>query len=195
MPATTTDRYTVRRKVLQIFGASFHIYDSEDRIVGFCRQKAFKLREDLRLYTDESCSKELFRIRARQIIDIGVTFDVTLPDGSSLGSLRRKGLKSLVRDEWLILSPEGQEIGLIQEDSGSLAMLRRLIEVAALLFPQSFTVTTAAGDLVATLRTHFNLFVRRIGIAVHADHPEIDDLILLAIGCLIAAIESRDQSW
>ncbi len=40
--------YRLRRKVLKLFGASFHVYDGE-RVVAFCSQKAFKLREDIRL--------------------------------------------------------------------------------------------------------------------------------------------------
>ena len=79
--------YTVRRKVLKIFGAAFHVYDAQGGLVGYCKQKAFKLKEDIRLFTDESCSTELLRLAARQMIDFGATYDVTTPQGDAIGSL------------------------------------------------------------------------------------------------------------
>ena len=91
------EQYTIRRKLITIFGASFHIYGPDGQVVGYCRQKAFKLREDIRLFTDESRSTEIMVMKARQIIDFGATYDVTLSDGRTIGSLRRKGFKSLLR--------------------------------------------------------------------------------------------------
>lgn len=50
------EAYTIRRKVLKLFGAAFHIYNPAGAVVGFCKQKAFKLKEDIRVYTDETCA-------------------------------------------------------------------------------------------------------------------------------------------
>ena len=36
-------------EVLKIFGAAFHIYDPHGALVGYCKQKAFKLKEDIRM--------------------------------------------------------------------------------------------------------------------------------------------------
>ena len=97
------ETYTIRRQVFRIFGAAFHIYGPAGPLAGYCKQKAFKLREDIRIYTDESCSTELIRIAARSILDFSTTYDILLGSGAVLGSIRRKGLKSsFVRDEWLI---------------------------------------------------------------------------------------------
>lgn len=43
------DTFLIRKKVLKIFGGSFHIYsdDSQTELLGFCRLKAFKLKEDI----------------------------------------------------------------------------------------------------------------------------------------------------
>ena len=187
------EQYTVRRKIFKLFGASFHVYDDSGNVVAFCKQKAFKLREDIRLYTDESMSSELLTMKTRNIIDFGATYDVALPSGEIIGSLRRKGLKSFVRDSWMIFGPDGREMATLREESSMLAVLRRLHEVFAMLSPQKFEVHSTDGLHIATLRTHMNPFVYRLGIAIHADHPELDELIVLAAGCLIAAIEGRQN--
>jgi len=189
------ERYTIRRKILTIFGASFHIFDEHGSVVGFCRQRAFKLREDIRVFTGEDRRDELIRMRARSIIDFGTTYDVTLPSGQVIGSLRRKGLRSMVRDSWLVFDEQGRQIATLEEDSGGKAFARRILPLADVLMPQTFHLTRDAdGARLATLRTHFNLFVYRLGIAVHAEDEVIDDLLVLATGCLIAAIEGRQSS-
>lgn len=76
------EKYTIRRKVLKIFGAAFHIYDAQGQVIGYCKQAAFKLKEDLRIYTDESMQRELLRISARHIIDFGATYDIKPPKGT-----------------------------------------------------------------------------------------------------------------
>ena len=185
------EQYTLRRKIFSFLGASFHVYDDTGSVVAFCRQKALKLREDIRLYTDESKTEELLTMKTRSVIDFGATYDIALPGGEIIGSLRRKGLRSFVRDSWLIYGPEGEELATLEEDSSMLAILRRVHEVFALFSPQKFEVVARDGQHIATLRSHFNPFVFRLGIAIHADHAELDERIVIAAGCLIAAIEGR----
>lgn len=194
------EQYTIRRKFFQIFGAGFHIYDAQGQVVGFCKQKAFRIREDLRIFTDDTCSKQLLQITTRSIWDISGVYTVLDETGQPIGALKRQGLKSLFfRDSWEILGPEQKLIGTIQEDSGFLAILRRLHEIFGVLFPQKYNVSDAAGNQIARYRQHFNPFVYRLGVALHNpggagvnDGP--DELILLAAACVIAAIEGRQSS-
>ncbi len=189
------ERYTVRRKILTVLGARFHVYDEQGRVVAFCHQKAFKLREDIRLYTDETMAETLLVLRARGIIDFGVTLDVVLPDGSSLGSMRRKGMRStFVRDEWQIFDPSGGRVATLSERGSFAPFARRFIDSAAVFLPQKFSmVRDADGAEIARYRQHFHPLVYRLGIApIHADE-HLDDLLILAAGCLIAAIEGRQS--
>ena len=160
-----------------------------------CKQKAFKLKEDLRIFTDDTCATELLRISTQQILDIEATYSVAVPTGESLGSLRRKGLKSILRDEWLVFAHSGEQIGTILEDSQWKATVRRIIELAKVLMPQSFTLRRTDGREIATFRQHFNPFIYRLGVSiVHAPdtvQDAFDDLFILAAGSLIAAIEGR----
>ncbi len=160
-------------------------------MVAFCRQKAFKLREDIRFYTDETKSQELLTMKTRSIIDFGATYDIAMPGGEIIGSLRRKGLRSLVRDSWLVFGPDGTELATLNEDSSILGILRRVHELFVLLSPQKFEMMSRDGIHIASLRIHFNPFVYRLGNAIHEEHEELDELIVLAAGCLIAAIEGR----
>ena len=194
MPATTPalpwdlPSFRIRRKVLKLFGASFHVYDGE-RVVAFCDQKAFKLREDIRLYHDETKSKELMLIRARQVIDFAACYDIV--DAASqqkVGALRRKGLASILRDSWEVLDNDDKPLGKCQEDSAAMAMLRRFIN----LIPQTFRLQAPQGGAVV-FKQRFNPFVYSLEVTIPAD-VGIDRRLVFATAVLLAAIEGRQQS-
>jgi uncharacterized protein YxjI len=117
-PAFRHMQYLFRRKVLKLFGGAFHVYDENGNVLFYSKQKAFKLKEDFRIYSDESQTQELLTIKTPQILDIGATYNVQdVTTGDAVGALRRKGLKSIFKDEWVILSKEGKEIGTLTETS------------------------------------------------------------------------------
>ncbi|ATB29602.1 hypothetical protein [Melittangium boletus] len=184
-------RYVIRRKVFKLFGGAFHIYDEAGQVVFYSKMKAFKLKEDLRVFTGEDMREEVLTIKARNILDISATYDVTDPTtGEKLGALRRKGLKSMLRDEWLVLDVRDQEVGLLQEDSMMLALVRRLLSN---LVPQTFT-GTIGGTPVLSFRQHFNPFVQRISLDFSMDRSgKLDRRLGIAAAVLLCAIEGRQQ--
>lgn len=189
------EQYTIRRKFFKVFGAAFHVYDEHGSVIGYCKQKAFKLREDIKLYTGEDMSDMLLTLSTQQIIDFGATYNITLPDGTTLGSLRRKGLKSsFVRDEWLVFNTSGEEIAKVRETGSFAPIARRYIDYANIFFPQRYEITRAKnGKLIALLRQHFNPVVFRMGVSIRDEDDDLDDLLILGAACLIAAIEGRQD--
>jgi len=193
MAQAPDERYTIRAKLFDIV-PQFHVYDASGELIGYCRQKLFKFREEIILYTDKSREKELLRINARQVIDFSATYDVSLPDGTGIGSLRRKGMRStFFRDAYLLFDADNNQVGSLQEDSAWRGVLRRYVDYASMLLPQRFHLTDANERRIATLRQHFNPFVLRLGIAIHHEDERLDDLMLIATGLLAAAIEGRQR--
>jgi len=192
--ARPPEQYTVRRKILKLFGSAFFVFDESGQVAGYCKQKAFKLKEDIRIFTSTACTTELVVLKARSIIDFGATYDVSLPSGELLGSFRRKGIKStFLRDEWLVFDAEGRQLGTLAERGSVGPFVRRYIEIAAAFMPQKYDLHDMSQRHVAGYRQHFNWFVYRLGVAVLAEDTELDDLMLLSGACLIAAIEGRQQ--
>ena len=46
-----------------------------------------------------------------------------------LGAFKRKGWRSLLRDEWIVMDASDQEIGFLKEDNAMIATLRRFISL------------------------------------------------------------------
>ena len=170
------DTYTVRRKFLSFAGAKFHIYGPNDALVLYCKLKAFRLREDIRVYNDESLSQEVIRITTPQILDIGATYDVVDSiNGESVGKLRRKGLKSILRDEWLLLDTAGNELG---KGAGGLAGAGAGQAVRALRQPRAAprnTLRPWAGGRWRGSRQNFNPLLIKITLDFSADSGDLLD--------------------
>jgi hypothetical protein len=182
------DRFLVRRKVFRILGAGFHVYDAAGRVVGFSEQRAFKLKEDIRVFSDERKSRELLMIRARQIIDFSAAYDVVdAVEGRKVGAARRKGWSSILRDSWELLDANDQPIAHLQEDSTALALLRRLLTN---LIPQRYHLLAAGERQIAAMSQRFNPFVFKLDVEVDRD-CQVDRRLVLATAILLAAIEGR----
>ncbi len=188
-PAFQHREYLFRRKVFKLFGGAFHVYDTNGNVVFYSKQKAFKLKEDFRIYSDESMNQELLSITTPHILDIGATYNISdATTGEAVGALRRKGLKSIITDEWVILSKEGQEIGIVAETSMITALLSRFIS----LIPQTYVVR-ANGQEVAEIKQHFNPFVLKYTMTISDVGFSIDPRLLIATGILLAGIEGRQK--
>lgn len=185
------EKYLIRRKVLTVGGGQFHIYNDAGELVLFCKQKAFKLKEDIRLYTDENMDEEIITIHARTAIDFSAMYDVIdTKENKKIGALQRKGARSMIRDEWTVFDENDYEIGIIIEDSTGLALLRRFLSN---LIPQNFDLLMN-GKKVVDLKQQFNPFVYKLEVDYSVDDEKsIDRRMGIASGILIAAIEGRQN--
>lgn len=185
------DQYLLKRQVFALTG-KLRFYDPQGNLVLFSEQKMFKLREDIRIYADEQKSREVLSIKARQIIDFSAAYDVVdSASGQKVGALRRKGLKSILRDEWEVLDTNDQVVGMLFEDNMTQAMLRRLL--LGSLLPQNYDMTM--GDQrVADLKQRFNLFRYELDLDFSMDTARrLDRRIGVAAAVLLAIIEGKQS--
>jgi len=183
--------YLLHRQVFALTG-KFRFYDPMGNLVMFSEQKMFRLREDIRVYSDESKQNEVLMIKARQIIDFSAAYDVIdSATGEKVGVLRRKGWRSLLRDEWEVLNAQDQLLGALFEDSMSLALLRRFLLGSFL--PQNYDLTVNSAR-VADLRQRFNLFRYELDLDLSENVArQLDPRLAIAAAILLAAIEGKQS--
>ncbi|RJP50982.1 MAG: hypothetical protein C4586_04885 [Anaerolineaceae bacterium] len=189
-PIFQYNHYLLKRQVFALTG-KFRFYAPNGQLVLFSEQKMFKLREDIRVFSDESKTQEVLMIKARQIMDFSAAYDVMdSATGQKLGALRRKGFASLLRDEWEILDAGDNVIGSLFEDSMGLALVRRFLTG---LIPQNYDITIGA-TRVADLKQNFNPFSYQLNVDFSMDIThQMDRRIGIAAGILLAAIEGRQS--
>ena len=184
--------YLLKRQAIALTG-KFRFYDPAGRLVMFSEQKMFRLREDIRVYDGEDKAREVLSIKARQIMDFSAAYDVVDTElNQKVGVLRRKGLRSILRDEWEVLDANDRVIGQLFEDSIGLAMLRRFLLGSWL--PQNYDLTVGE-TRVADLKQNFNLFRYELNLDFSMDTlNRLDRRVGIAAGILLAAVEGKQDS-
>lgn len=184
--------YLLKRQVLALTG-KLRFYDPTGELAMFSEQKMFRWKEDIRVYADESKTREVLSIKSRQIIDFSAAYDVVDTEtNQKVGALRRKGWRSLLRDEWEILDENDNVKGLLFEDSIGLALLRRLVVGSWL--PQNYDIIFGA-TRVADLRQNFHLFRYELNLDFSMDVSRLLDRRLgIAAGILLATMEGKQDN-
>ena len=178
------DRYYIQTKFLRIFGGAFWFKDANDQVIAYSKQKRFKLKEDIVLYTDETCAQPLLAIKARSVIDFGATYDIVdATTGENLGAARRKGLKSIFKDTWKILDANGNEYAELVEDS--VAILRRFVP----FIPAKYHFSVQ-GQHDIMMYQRFNPIIKKTDILIPEGHP-LDRRVIAAVALLNSVIEGR----
>jgi len=191
-PIFQSPTYLLRRQAIAFTG-KFRFYDPAGRLVLFSEQKMFKLREDIRVYADENKSQEVLSVKARQIMDFSAAYDVVdTALNQKVGALRRRGLQSILRDEWEVLDANDNVVGKLFEDSVGLALLRRLL--LGSLLPQNYDITFGE-TRVADLKQNFNLFRYELNLDFSMDTTQrLDRRLGIAAGLLLAVVEGKQSN-
>jgi uncharacterized protein YxjI len=186
------DRFTIDQLIRPM--ANLYRISAGATPVAFVRQKKLALKEDIRFYADESETEELFRIKARAVMEFGGRYDVTTPAGEKVGVLGKVFGKSLLRSTWAILDASEQEIAIAKERSQFCAIVRRVIDAVPYgdFIPILFHFTIDRGE------THLGDLNRRIGIRDTYDldlsgdaERTIDRRLAIALAIALDALQSR----
>jgi hypothetical protein len=181
----TQSHYIIRRKFWSVFERVFRVFTADGQLIMYIRHPLLKLREEFMVYGDEDMTQPLLRVKSRQVIAINFSYDVSdAQTGQLLGSVQKRGLRSILRDKFIILDPFGAEIGHAEEQGA--ALLRRLFPI--LLSKHAIFV---AGEQVAFIRQQFRLFTKEF--TVTARPSSVDPRFVLAVALLALIGEARRE--
>ncbi|MEU3452459.1 hypothetical protein ABZ671_02465 [Micromonospora sp. NPDC006766] len=158
---------------------------SEGALLAFAQQKRLAFKEQVTIYTDDSKQTPLLGFKARQVIDLGATYDVTDHAGTPIGLFRKDFAQSLLRSTWHV-----EQAGLPQitgqERSMPVALLRRFVDSLSWL-PYHFDFV-ADGQPVFTVVKKWGLRDRYL---VEIQHPQIDRRLVIAMAVALDALQGR----
>jgi len=188
----SADRFTIDQLIRPM--ANLYRISTDGTPIAFVRQKKLAVKEDIRFYADEGQTEELFRIKARSLMEFSSRYDVTTPAGEKIGVLGKVFGKSLFRSTWSIMNAEEQQVAVAQERSVAVAVIRRLIDIVPYgdFVPIPFHFTIDADGV------HFGDMNRRIGYRDTYDldlsgdtERTIDRRLAIALGTALDALQSR----
>jgi uncharacterized protein YxjI len=106
----------LRFKLITI-APQIYVQDATGQTVCHVRQQFFRIKEKVDVYTDNTRTQQICTISADRIIDFNACYSFKTPDGLILGSMRRRGMKSLWKAHYEILNDAGQVIFEIHEQN------------------------------------------------------------------------------
>jgi hypothetical protein len=127
----------------------------EGPLMALAEQKRMSFREQVTFYADESKTEPLFGFRARQVMDLATTYDITDAAGLPLGWFRKDFRRSLLRSTWLVEAPEQGISGSGTERNQVVAVLRRFVE--NFNWPVHFDFTTTDGTVFLSIERAWSL--------------------------------------
>ncbi|GAB4084768.1 hypothetical protein GCM10028784_13980 [Myceligenerans cantabricum] len=158
---------------------------SEGPLLAFAQQKRVAMREQVTLYTDDTKSVPVLGFKARQVMDLGATYDVTDASGSPIGLFRKNFGKSFLRSTWYLEQPGlGEAVG--QERSMGVALVRRFAESLDWL-PYHFDFTID-GQPAFSVEKQWAL---RDKYTVTIHHPDLDRRLVIAMAVGLDALQGR----
>ena len=182
---TTQSHYIIRRKFWSVFERVFRVFTGDGQLIMYIQHPLFKLREEFMIYADEAKTRPLLQVKSRQIVAINFSYDVSdAQTGELLGSVQKKGLRSIVRDKFIIFDATGSEVGYAEEQGASI--LRRLFPLLT-----SKHAIFVGGDQVAFIRQRFRLFTKEF--EVDTRPSPVDPRFVLAVALLALIAEARRE--
>ena len=163
--------------------------------VAFVRQKKMAIKEDIRFFADESETNELFRLKARSVLDTGGSrYDVTDAQGTPVGVLHHLFRQSLFRSTWRVSDANDSEVATAQERSLPMAIARRVIDFVPygewIPIPYNFDLLMD-GRVVGSLNRKFQLRDRYV-LDLTDDHErKLDRRLAIALAIGLDALQNR----
>ncbi len=91
------------------FRQQITLTDANGRVILYTKRKFFKIKEHIEIFTDKTQTVMLAEIRANKIIDWSARYNFTDGDGGAIGSVGRKGWRSIFKCHYQSFNP-GDEI-------------------------------------------------------------------------------------
>jgi uncharacterized protein YxjI len=177
--------YVIKRRFWSMFERVFRVFTGDGQLFMYVKHPVFKLREEFMVYADEAQTRPMLRVKSRQVIAINFAYEVDdVQTGQSLGAVEKRGLKSIIRDKFIIRDAAGAEIGYAEEQGASI--LRRLFP-----FLTSKHAIFVGGEQVAFIRQKFRFFTKEF--AVDTVPSALDPRFVLAVALLALIAEARRE--
>lgn len=101
------------------------VTDANGELLFYVKQKLFKLKEAITIFADREQTKQLYTISADKIIDFSARYEFKDQYGTTLGSVKRQGRKSLWKAHYDIYADD-QIIMDIQEEKAFVKVMDAL---------------------------------------------------------------------
>ncbi|MGB7923221.1 MAG: hypothetical protein WCF57_08255 [Pyrinomonadaceae bacterium] len=178
-------------KVLAI-ARQISVTDASGNLIFYVKQKAFKLKEAVTVFADAGQTQPVYSINANKVIDFSARYTFTDNAGRPLGSVRRKGMKSIWKAYYEVLDGENVVMTITEENAWTKVLDSLIGEIPVLgmftgyLFHPAYLVSRQNGSVVMRLEKQPAFFEGKFIIQKQAEmNQQEETLALLSLTMMI----------
>ena len=186
---------------LLAFAPQFYVTDTNGASLAYVKQKLFKFKEAVTVFADERQAEIRYRIQADRVIDFSAQYDFTDAQGTPLGCVKQRGLRSLWKAGFDV-ADNGQTVFHINEKSiltrfldGLFGQIPVIGLLSGYLFQPAYEVSRPGGMLVMQLTKLPALFEGRFDIELSTAGAQLsareEDQLLLSLMMVVMLERSR----
>ena len=175
----------------------FTAKNASGQTIAYVKQKMFKLKEAINVYSDESKTQILFTIAANKWLDFSAAYSMFDANNKEIGKIARKGWRSMWKAEYDIVDQNNQPQYKVQEANAWVRVADSLIgEIPIIgiftgyLFHPTYNVTNKAGQIVVKLKKMPSFFGKEFELTKVADIDE-DDKERVMLGLMMMILLER----
>ena len=175
----------------------FTARNAQGQTIAYVKQKMFKLKEAVNVYSDESKTRVLFTIAANKWLDWSAAYSMIDANNNEIGKIARKGWRSMWKAEYNIIDQNQQLQYNVKEESAFTRFLDNLLgEIPVLgfftgyLFNPTYNVTNSQGEVVVKLKKMPSFLGKEFELTKHADIDE-DDKERVMLGLMMMILLER----
>ena len=173
--------------------SDFSISESNENLLYYVRQKMFRLKEKVEVFSDRNRTRKEFTILANKWLDFNTTYEFINAQNNVQGRVARKGWKSLWKSHYEIFNAEGQQEFLITEKNGWTKVLDSMVgEIPIVGFftgymlNPSYLVQNSKGEIVAELTKDPSFFGRKFTLHKKGEiKVELQEELLLGLFMMV----------
>ena len=175
-------------KLLAI-ASQIYIRDANGSLLAYVKQKLFKLREDINVFADENQTQHLFNIKADRVLDFSAKYNFTDARGNFIGSIKRRGMRSIFKASYEIYDAGDVQVMKINEENGWIKVIDSVIGELPVVgmftgyfFNPSYVVTRMDDSTVARLAKQPAFFEGKFRMSKLGEiAPEEEPRVLLSL--------------
>jgi hypothetical protein len=175
------------------------VTDANGRVVLYTKQKLFKFREHVQIFTDKSQSTLLAEIRTKKIIDWSARYVSTDAEGREIGSVGRRGWRSIWKAHYEVFNPGDDRVdfSIHEENAWAKVMDSLLGEVPIVgmftgyFFHPSYLAGRAGGPPAMRLTKQPAFFEGKFKVEKLTDLTSREELNLFLSFLMLVLLERR----
>ena len=159
--------------------------DAAGKTVLYTKQKMFKFREHVEIFTDKSRATRLADIHAYKVIDWSARYNSTDASGQPIGSVGRKGWRSMWRAHYEIFNPGAKVMDSILGGIPIVGM------ATGFLFHPKYLATRSGGQSMMRLEKKAAFFEGKFEITKLGELSPREELNLILSFMMLVMLERK----